>query len=295
MEMAIQSPDVSAIVTAYQRIDQTIETIQRILDCLPPPREVLVHVDGDQQACAAAIQQRFPFIRIIVSRENVGPGGGRNKLVAEAASDIVASFDDDSYPIDRDYFSVLIQLFAKFPTAGLVSAKDYERGQTIAPKADAFNWGADFVGCCCAYRKAAFLQTCGYVPLPVAYGMEEVDLALRLHALGWKILHARLLRVFHDTDLSHHHSTKITSNSLANLALLAFLRYPVWLWPIGAGQVINRVIWLLRNGRRNGVLSGLLSIPRHCWRHRGYRATVSGSALRSYLALRRNPIPVVSP
>lgn len=295
MKLIIQSCDVSAIVTAYQRIDQTLETIQRILDCVPQPGEVLVHVDGDQQACAAAIREKFPIVKVIVSQQNVGPGGGRNKLIAEAAADIVASFDDDSFPIDRDYFATLQGLFSHFPTASVVGATVFERGQSVEPKTKSLAWAADFGGGGCAYRRAVFQRTGGYVPLPIAYGMEEVDLALRLHALGGSVLHSKALRIFHDSDLSRHESPQITAGSLANLALLAFLRYPIWLWPIGAGQVINRAIWLLRNGRRRGVLSGLLLIPGHCWRHRGYRATVPGRALLSYLALRRNTVPVVSP
>lgn len=286
---------VSAIVTAYQRVDQTIETIQRILDCVPPPREVLVHVDGNQQVCADAIRQRFPTIKVLVSTQNVGPGGGRNKLVVAAASEIVASFDDDSYPIDSDYFSGLIHLFMQFPDAALVCASVYERGQVVEPKAEELSWMADFSGGGCAYRKSLFQQTGGYVPLPIAYGMEEVDLALRWHAMGRKVLHSKALRVFHDSDLSRHASPRITAFSLANLALLAFLRYPVWLWPVGVGQIVNRVRWLLRNRRKDGVFSGLLAIPAHCWRHRGHRATVPGSVLRSYLALRRKPIPISAP
>ena len=56
----------------------------------------------------------------------------------------------------------------------------------------------------CVYRRSAFLEAGGYVPLPVAYGMEEVDLALRLHSRGGKILTTPWLRVFHNTDLKRH-------------------------------------------------------------------------------------------
>ena len=295
MQAQAESIEICAIVTAYQRIEQTVETIQRILDCVPPPREILVHVDSDQKACATAIKQSFPFLKVLISRQNVGPGGGRNKLVAAATLDIVASFDDDSYPIDKDYFSTLMSLFVQFPDAGVVSARVFERGESIEPRADTFAWMADFSGGGCAYRKSLFVRSGGYVPLPVAYGMEEVDLALRLHAIGGRVLHSKSLRVYHNSDLSRHGSPRITSASLANLALLAFLRYPVWLWIIGAGQIFNRVLWLFRNGRKCGVLSGLLAIPGHCWQHRGYRSIVTSAGLRSYLALRRKPVSVLAP
>jgi hypothetical protein len=120
--------------------------------------------------------------------------------------------------------------------------------------------------------------------------MEEVDLALRLHSQGGKILSSSWLRVFHDTDLQRHAEPHITAGSIANLALLAYLRYPVWLWSIGLLQCANRVLWLLRNGRRRGIWRGLTMIPGYLRLHRHFRRTVSNRAVRSYLALRRTPV-----
>src|SRR5688572_8601662 len=96
--------NVAAIVTAYQRIDETLNTLRLLHACDPRPAEILVHVDGAQRECAARIATAFPAARIIVSDTRVGPGGGRNKMIAAATHDIVSSFDDDSYPVDRDYF-----------------------------------------------------------------------------------------------------------------------------------------------------------------------------------------------
>ena len=51
-----------------------------------------------------------------------------------------------------------------------------------------------------------FLNSEGYVPLVVAYGMEEVDLCMRLTNKGKKIYFSPWLRIFHDTELAHHAS-----------------------------------------------------------------------------------------
>ena len=96
---------ISAIVTAYERIDQTLATLRVLQSCVPAPDEILVHVDANQIACENAIRNAFPDIQILRSKEQVGPGGGRNKLVNAAGGEFVASFDDDSYPIDSDYFA----------------------------------------------------------------------------------------------------------------------------------------------------------------------------------------------
>ena len=281
---------ISAIVTAYERVDQTLATLRVLQSCVPAPDEILVHVDANQIACENAIRAAFPSIQILRSAEQVGPGGGRNKLVSVARGEFVASFDDDSYPIDSDYFARARQIFERFPEASLVCAALYHAGESIGLDERGAQWTADFSGGACIFRRQAFLDAGGYVPLPVAYGMEEVDLAIRLHSQGGRILTTPWLRVFHNTDLKRHGDPKVTAGSIANLALLAYLRYPVSLWGIGVGQCANRLVWLLRQGRRRGILKGVTMIPAHLRANRGYRLPVSKQVVRSYLALRRAPI-----
>jgi GT2 family glycosyltransferase len=283
---------ISAIVTAYERTEQTLATLRVIQSCVPAPGEILVHIDANQIACENAIRGAFPNVRILRSEEQVGPGGGRNKLVEAAQFQFVASFDDDSYPLDSDYFARALLLFEKFPEASLICAALYLAGESIGLDARSAQWTADFSGGACIFRRDAFLAAGGYVPLPVAYGMEEVDLAIRLHSQGGKILTTPWLRVFHNTDLKRHGDPQVTAGSIANLALLAYLRYPVSLWGIGVGQCANRLLWLLRHGRRRGIVKGVTMIPGHVWENHRYRAPVSKRVVRSYLALRRAPVAV---
>jgi GT2 family glycosyltransferase len=285
----MQQVSISAIVTAYERVDQTLNTLRILESCDPKPDEILVHIDGNQNELVHAIVTAFPEVRIVMSDERVGPGGGRNKLIEAASHEFVASFDDDSYPIDSDYFARVLQLFDRFPEASIICASLYHAGEAISLDERKAQWTADFSGGACVFRRDDFRAAGGYVPLAVAYGMEESDLALRLHARGGKILSSSWLRVFHDTDLKRHAEPQVTAGSIANLALLAYLRYPVSLWSIGMLQCANRVLWLLRHGRYHGIARGLTMIPGHLHTHRQFRMTVSTRAVRSYLALRRAP------
>ncbi|MEO8677482.1 MAG: glycosyltransferase [Vicinamibacterales bacterium] len=281
---------VTAIVTAFQRIDQTLATLRTLEGCVPPPAEILVHVDGNQRACAEAIRAAHPGVRVLISEGTAGPGGGRNRLIAESTQPFVASFDDDSYPIDADYFSRATEVFASFPDASVIGASEYHSDEVIGPDTRTASWVADFVGGACAYRRDAFLRSGGYVPIATAYGMEEVDLALRLHASGGRVLRTRWLRVFHDTDRARHADPAVTAASIANIALLAYLRYPIWLWGVGVGQGFNRIVWLLGHGRRRGILRGLVSIPVVLRQYASARHLVTAAALFSYLRLRRHPV-----
>ena len=283
---------ITAIVTAHRRIGATLTTLDRISSCVPAPDEILVHVDGNETACAETIAKAHPYVRVLVSKLNIGPGGGRNRLMTEARHALVASFDDDAYPMDRDYFARLAEIFERFPDAGIVTARVFHVDESEEPASREAQWVADFSGGASAYRKSVFDKVGGYVPVPLAYGMEEVDLALRLHAIGGRILETRWLRVFHDTDRKRHAEPAVTAATISNIAVLASLRYPPALWPVGALQCLNRVKWLLTHGRQAGVLTGLFRIPSEIKRYRRYRGRLSTRTVRSYLHLRRHPLAV---
>jgi len=150
---------------------------------------------------------------------------------------------------------------------------------------------AVFVGCGCVYRKAAFLATSGYVPLPVAYGMEEVDLALQLGDRGIPIIECPGLVVIHDTTLAHHESARITAGAIQNQALLAWLRYPTASLPYGFIQWLNKIRDSLRRGRFAGALRGILGTPTHLWKYRSLRQPVSVGTLADWRELRKQPRP----
>lgn len=290
MGVVLTAP-ITAIVTAYRRPEAVLRTLKILADCDPRPAEILVHVDGAEQACAAAIAGAFPGLAVMVSDTHVGPGGGRNRLVARAGHELVASFDDDSYPVDRDYFSRVAQVFDEYPAAWVVDAQVFHLHERLGPDTATASWVADFSGGGCAYRRTRFLEVGGYVPLPTAYGMEEVDFGLRLHALGGRVLRSGRLRVLHHTDLGHHADPAVTAASIVNIALLAYLRYPWSMWIVGAGQCANRIQWLLRHGRSRGVLAGLSAIPETLARYRHHRQPLASRVVRSFLALRRQAQP----
>ena len=271
---------VTAIVTAFRRIDQTIDTLRQIKVCAPTPDEILVHVDANETACAEAVRAAFPEVTVIVSAESVGPGGGRNRLVAAARNEWIASFDDDSYPLDADFFARAAFLMEKFPDAAVVAGAVFHRGEPIAASEASARDAASF-GCGAAiFRRSDFLEAGGFAPLVVAYGMEEEDLALKLLDRGRKLKFSPWLRVYHDTDRGHHRSAKVNAGAIANVALLAYLRYPVAYWPYGALQVGHRVAWCLRKRRFAGLLRGLVQIPAHLRRHRHLKRAVSPETLR---------------
>lgn len=287
LESVVTVTPVSAILPTWRRPTQLLETLTKISACEPAPAEILVHVDGGDTETAITVREAFPDVVVLESSQRLGPGGGRNRLVEAATQPFIASFDDDSYPLDRDFFHRTVRLLDSYPEAAVIGGAIFHRGEPIEDPQELIGPASTFIGCGVIYRRDAVRAAGGYVPRHVPYRMEEDDLALRLFDRGLSILVSPWLRIYHDTDLVHHQSAEVTAGTIANIALHALLRYPLSWSPYGILQVLNRVLWSIRMGRLDGIVSGIAGIPADLWRHRRLRAPVSASTIRMARRLRR--------
>lgn len=282
---------ISAIVPACQRVRELRKTLLRIQSCDPAPAEILVHADGSDSSVLAMVQSEFPTVRLVSSVRSLGPGGSRDRLIREAAHTWIANFDDDSYPLDADYFRSALQAVLESPECAVFSAITLHQEPLGTPsiRSDHSSEVPVFSGCGCVYNKAWYERTLGYVPVPVAYGMEEVDLSLQLHALGGVILEAPQLRIYHKDPYATRPSDEVLAYSIANIALLGFLRYPVMLWPMVPFQLLSRILWAVRRGWGSGLWQAVQIIPGHLCRYAGYRAPVPAFKVLTWLLKRHSP------
>jgi GT2 family glycosyltransferase len=278
---------VAVIIPTYQRGDKICSVLEQIFRCDPLPSEVWVHADRSDGRIEAELSNRFPDVRVIGSTEHVGPGGGRRRCLLQCSTPFVVSFDDDSYAVDRDFFERVVTLFNSHPDAAILGATIWLRGEVEVERRETLHERLTYAGCGHAMRLSAYRDIKGYIPRPIAYGVEENDVSLQLFAKGYKIYESGELRVFHDTKLEHHRNAAVVECVVANVALLAFLRYPVWLWSLGALQLASIVVYCLRVGRWRGVAAGLMRIPADCLAFRPFRETLPSKAVIAYLQARR--------
>jgi GT2 family glycosyltransferase len=266
---------ISVVIPTFQRCAALAETLDVLRQCRPAAGEILVMVDFGDRETRPSLAPRYPEVQWIEAEARSGPGGARNALVAMARYPYLVSLDDDSYPIDMDFFAVVADLFEQHSDAGIIAAGAIVHdGEPLPLRANSNSSAAEFVGCGAAIRRSAFLETRGYLPLELGYGAEEVDVSLQLLDKGWTILKSDALRVRHRTSRAHQAAPEITSAHISNIALVGYLRYQFALWSFAVLQIGRRVLWSLQNGRSAGVLRGLAQIPRHLWRHRARRAPV---------------------
>ena len=247
-----------------------------------PPKFWFTSNSGDG-ILEAELGSRFPNVKILTSPTRIGCTGGRHRCLLVCSVPYAVSFDDDSYPVDRDFFDTVEQLFLAHPKAAVFGAQIWHRHEAEKRRTEYLVRTPNYVGCGHAMRVAAYHNIRGYLPRPVGYEMDESDVSLQLFAGGWQIYEAGGLRVFHDTALKHHNSPEITSGSITNIGLRVYLHYPVIAWGWGVLQLGNKVVHCTRIGRVRGICSGIARIPGDCYRNRRHRKPLLWKDLRAYL------------
>jgi GT2 family glycosyltransferase len=278
---------ITVIIPTYNRGMKVRCVLEKVRLCDPAPVATIIHIDQSDGRLEAELKKQFPDVDILTSSMQRGPGGGRHRCLLASKTPFAVSFDDDSYPVDPDFFCRVERLFAEHPRAGIFGARIWQRNEPPKPRDDSLVAVTDYVGCGHAIRLEAYRQIRGYLSRPIAFRMEESDVSLQLIGAGWDIYQTGQLRVLHDTDLSHRESAEVISGAITNVALCAFLHYPLIGWGFGIAQVLNIVVWHLRRGKIRGICSGLIQVPTECYRNRRHRNPISWKLLKNFIRLRR--------
>ncbi len=275
-------------IPTYQRGDRVLEVLRRMDACEPRPSQVIVFLDGEDVGLETRIRQSFPSVATLSSKDRVGPGGGRHRMLEAATQPWFVSFDDDSWPMDSDFFALLHRHTEAdgMEDVAVLATVIHHLEQERPKKEECVMTVSDYTGCGHAMRVSAYRSISGYVDRPQAYGLEERDVALQLHSAGWRVLRCGNLQVFHDTRLLHHNKASVAAATIENAALLGWLRYPVLLWPYALLQFANVVRFMIVKARFDGILRGILGAPLAIWQHRHLRRPLSAKAVVSYLVSR---------
>jgi len=286
--MVAKKAPVAVVIPTYNRGSAVFSVLEKVLACDPQPAEIWVHIDQNDGVLERHLMERFPGVHILTSAGRLGPGGGRHRCLLACGAPYAVSLDDDSWPVDADFFAAIEPLFSSYPRAAIFGASIWHRAEAEIRRSRAVRRVASYVGCGHAVRVAAYRDIRGYLARPMAYAIEESDVGLQLFVRGWQVFSAEELRVYHDTDRTHHEAAEVTASTITNLALLAFLHYPAMDLGRGVAQVANRVAYSVRRGRIRGVASGVGGIVTECYRNRALRAPIRHEVLMEYLRLRQS-------
>src|SRR5262249_39691435 len=96
-----------------------VSVLEKIKTCDPKPAEIWIHIDMADGMLEGVLHEQFPDVRVLASLVRLGPGGGRLRCLLACRTPYAVSFDDDSYPVDSDFFLQVERLFAEHSRAAI--------------------------------------------------------------------------------------------------------------------------------------------------------------------------------
>lgn len=275
------------------------ERLLRALDSLAgevEPANVVVVDNASTDGTAAAVAARHPGVRVLRNERNLGFGAAINRAALDLDGDVLVLVNNDVV-VEPGFVERLLEPFAdrevglvagvllQSAAPGLVDSAGIELDVTLGSWDHLWNRPAgelaaarDPMGPCggaAAYRLRPFQELGGFDETLFAY-WEDVDLALRLRAAGWRCVLAPDARGLHEhgqtvgaaSPLARRlHSFgrgyvlakyRVGRGSLLRRLQVAALDWPVLLVHL----VLRREVGPIRE-RLRGRAAGLRSEPRH--------------------------------
>jgi GT2 family glycosyltransferase len=216
------------VVLNWNGAQDTIACLGSLSGALEPSIAVLVVDNGSTDGSHDRILEAFPGTEIVRLPRNLGYAGGNNagfRRVLETGAGMVVFLNNDTIA-DRNFCTPLIELLEKNPEAGIAVPKIcyldnpgkiwYAGGEVrlstglVRHVGIRRNDGPEYnrpgqteyaTGCCLAMRCSDFSKAGGF---DEGFGMyaEDVDLSLRVKAMGFSIEYVPSSRVLHKVSSS---------------------------------------------------------------------------------------------
>ncbi len=292
-------PTLAISIATRNRLSDLESTLKVVARLDPPPDEVLVCADGCTDGTVSWVRERFPLVRLLIHEEARGSIVSRDRILREAASDIVLSLDDDSHPIEADFVARVKELFAATPRLAVASfpQRSDEFPETLlqADFGPSLRVGG-YVNCAAAFRHSTYLEI-GPFDLSFFHAYDEPDYALRCLARDWEIHHHTGITVRHRYSSKERSELRTHQNHARNeqwslwkrcpfpqllfLSIFRCLRQFQYACRRGPRWIIREPLWWL------AALRGLGAALRD-------REPISWGVYSRWLRLLRHPEPLPS-
>lgn len=283
----------SVIVITYHRG----EFLQRALDSIyaqediPGPFEVIV-VDNGGDAEVAPCPRADVSLRVVRPGSNLGVAGGRNLGISLASAPYLVSLDDDAVWHDTHDMARFLAIFAADARCGCVAGTilnpytgEIDRRLLPAPDKDRLLRATEpietpyFYGGVHALRAEAVRQIGGY-PERLRFGMEELDMSLRLINAGYTIVYDPAIAALHyeaQTGRDIVGSGRWMENAV-NKSRVAWRLLPLP-YPLTIGLIWSAAV-LVKTARPRSVLQMWQTLWRERNLLRAERNVISTDAIR---------------
>lgn len=245
----------SIVIPSFNGRKLLAKNLPRILKVFPES-EIIVVDDGSQDRTDDFLKKRFPKIKVLINKKNLGFASSANKGMLKAKSLLVLLLNNDCYP-ERDFTSIILPYFQDPKTfaVGCLEKLDHsQRGRGIG----GFKRGLFFhqpgrlnknntlwtFGASTIYKKRIFEKLGGFDENFNPFYWEDFDLSYRALKSGYKIY-------FEKRALIHHQESSTIKRYYSELKIqqISFRNqfFNCWKNMTDKNLIIDHFLWLPYN------------------------------------------------
>ena len=211
-------PRMRVVVVTYNNETDILECIESLKMVQSVGTEIVVVDNGSSDRTVEVITSRFPDVRVIGNKSNLGYAGGNNSALFEPLPEYVVFLNPDTWT-EQEWFSSLLEDLDRCPSAGmaqprimLYNSRQYLNSRGNEANFLLFGWPEGYgqpdlpadrcrrisfpSGCAFAVRRDTLRAIGGFDSEYFMYG-EDLDIGLRGFLRGWDVIYSPTAVVYH--------------------------------------------------------------------------------------------------
>lgn len=212
------APLISVIIINYNGLRFLEPCLSSLMSQTWKDYEIILVDNGSSDGSKEYILQHFPSVDLVETGKNLGFAGGANAGIHNASGDFILTLNNDTIA-DPAFLKEILQPMLRDPGVGMCAAKMlfpdgriYSTGINIfrngtgidrgifEPDTGKYNCEDEVFGPCAgaALYRRSMLDEIGLFDEDFFLYMEDVDLAFRARASGWRCRYVPNARVIHE-------------------------------------------------------------------------------------------------
>jgi GT2 family glycosyltransferase len=243
----------SVMITTRNRVEDLQRTVAVLKRLDPPPLEILITADGCTDGTGEFVRTELPAARLIVNAVGRGSVVSRDRMLREAAGDLVLALDDDSYPEQTDCLARLAGLFAGRPQLSVAHFPQHSDEYPVTLTQTEFGeprLTRSFANSGACFRRSIYLQLPGFEPR-FFHMYEEPDYALQCAAAGFEVYYTSVITIRHHWSGQARNELRVHQLHARNEIWSAAMRCPFpFVFPMIAWKIFTQFRFAVKRGPR---------------------------------------------
>lgn len=254
---------IAVAIATHNRLEDLKVTLNRLTEYDDAIDQILVCADGCSDGTQDYVRQEVPDALLIENNPGKGSIPSRNRMILQADAPYVLLLDDDSYPVEPDFFDHVVQIMEAMPKIGVLTfpQRSDEFPETLTQQDFGENQRVGtFTSSGSIIRKSLFKALGGF-PGFFFHAYEEPDYSLRVHASGNLVVQWNNLTVRHHYTQQMRNEGRTHRRHARNEMWSTLMRAP---FPMVLALIPYRIFSQGRYAAKRG-LSWLVREPQWWW------------------------------